>query len=121
MQVYSNKTILKSIIYYAVVLTERGEGVRSVLNKLELIQELKNRTGLNQHEAAEFVRVFFKNLATALVEGKRVEVRGFCSFFVKDYKAYTGRNPKTGKQVQISAKKLPFFKCGKDLKDRVDY
>ena len=91
------------------------------MNKLELIQELKERTDLTQHEAGNVVNIFFKNLTTALVEGKRVEIRGFCSFFVKEYKAYTGRNPKTGKQVQISAKKLPFFKCGKDLKKRVDY
>ena len=91
------------------------------MNKLELIQEVKNRTGLNQHEAAEFVMTFFDSLTNAFIEGERVEIRGFCSFFVKEYKAYTGRNPKTRKQVQISAKKLPFFKCGKDLKDRVDY
>lgn len=91
------------------------------MNKLELIQELKNRTDLTQNEADKVVKIFFKNLTTALVEGERVEIRGFCSFFVKEYKAYTGRNPKTGKQVQISAKKLPFFKCGKDLKERVDY
>ncbi len=91
------------------------------MNKLELIQELKNRTDLTQNGAGNVVNIFFKNLATALVEGKRVEIRGFCSFFVKEYKAFTGRNPKTGEQVQISAKKLPFFKCGKDLKKRVDY
>jgi integration host factor subunit beta len=56
----------------------------------------------------------------ALANGDRVEIRGLCSFYVKKYKAYTGRNPKTGEQVKIKPKKLPFFKCGKELKERVD-
>ena len=51
----------------------------------------------------------------------RVEIRGLCSFYVKKYKAYAGRNPKTGEKVKIKGKKLPFFKCGKELKERVDY
>jgi integration host factor subunit beta len=49
-----------------------------------------------------------------------VEIRGLCSFFVKEYRAYTGRNPKTGERVKIKPKKLPFFKAGKELKERVD-
>ena len=57
----------------------------------------------------------------AFVNGERVEIRGLCSFYIKYYKPYTGRNPKTGKRAQIAAKKLPFFKCGKELKERVDY
>jgi len=56
-----------------------------------------------------------------MARGERVEIRGLCSFFVKDYKSYTGRNPKTGEKVIISPKKLPFFKSGKELKERVDY
>lgn len=55
------------------------------------------------------------------MDGDRVEIRGFCSFFVKQYDPYIGRNPKTGKKVQIAAKKLPFFKPGKELKEQVDY
>jgi nucleoid DNA-binding protein len=57
----------------------------------------------------------------ALAAGDRVEIRGLFTMFVKEYKAYTGRNPKTKEAVQVPAKKLPFFKCGKELKDRVDY
>jgi integration host factor subunit beta len=49
-----------------------------------------------------------------------VEIRGLCSFFVKEYDGYTGRNPKTGEKVKIKPKKLPFFKPGKELKERVD-
>jgi integration host factor subunit beta len=55
-----------------------------------------------------------------MAQGERVEIRGLCSFFVKSYKTYTGRNPKTGEKVIIKPKKLPFFKSGKELKERVD-
>jgi integration host factor subunit beta len=66
------------------------------------------------------VHLFFNEISNALANGDRVEIRGLCSFYVKKYKSYTGRNPKTGEQVKIKSKKLPFFKCGKELKDRVD-
>jgi len=91
------------------------------LNKLEMIQELKNKCHLTKEEASKVVEIFFGEMAKAFIKGERVEIRGFCSFFLKEYKGYTGRNPKTGEKVQIPAKKLPFFKCGKELKERVDY
>lgn len=91
------------------------------MNKLELISTLKNEAKISKTEAARVVEIFFDSMAEALAEGHRVEIRGLCSFFVKDYKSYTGRNPKTGDKVTISPKKLPFFKCGKELKERVDY
>jgi integration host factor subunit beta len=59
-------------------------------------------------------------MSEALFKGKRVELRGLCSFYVKKYDSYTGRNPKTGEYVKVTPKKLPFFKCGKELKERVD-
>jgi integration host factor subunit beta len=59
-------------------------------------------------------------MTDALAQGDRVEIRGFCSFFVKEYRSYTGRNPKTGEKVKIKPKKLPSFKAGKELKERVD-
>jgi len=90
------------------------------MNKLELIDTLKAGAGLTQNEAATVVAFFFDEMSSALASGDRVEVRGLCSFYVKKYKAYTGRNPKTGEKVQIKSKKLPFFKCGKELKERVD-
>ncbi|MBW2711626.1 MAG: integration host factor subunit beta, partial [Deltaproteobacteria bacterium] len=61
------------------------------------------------------------NMAEAMEKGERVEIRGLCSFSVKDYKSYTGRNPKTGEKVIIKPKKLPFFKSGKELKNRVNF
>jgi len=91
------------------------------LNKLELIQTLKEKYHLTREEASKVVEIFFGEMAKAFVKGERVEIRGLCSFFIKDYEPYTGRNPKTGEKVQIPAKRLPFFKCGKELKERVDY
>lgn len=91
------------------------------MNKLELISALKNKSNISKAEAAKVVEIFFDSMAEALAEEERVEIRGLCSFFVKDYKSYTGRNPKTGDKVTIRPKKLPFFKCGKELKERVDY
>ena len=90
------------------------------MNKLDLIKTLKNKTKLTKPEAEAVVNLFFNEMANALVKGDRVEIRGLCSFYVKEYKAYTGRNPRTGVPVQIKPKKLPFFKCGKELKERVD-
>jgi len=91
------------------------------MNKLSLVETLKAETKLTQPEATTVVKIFFDEMADALGKGDRVEIRGFCSFFVKKYRAYTGRNPKTGKKVKIKPKKLPFFKCGVGLKGRVDY
>jgi len=89
------------------------------MNKLELIEALQNEAELTKNEAAAVVKMFFKEI-NALASGDRVEIRGLCSFCVKNYKAYTDRNPKTGEEIQIKSKKLPFFKCGKELKERVD-
>ena len=91
------------------------------MNKIELVETLRVETGLNKFEATEVVDMFFNEMASALAKGDRVEIRGLCSFYVKQYKAYTGRNPKTGAPAKVKAKKLPFFKCSKELRERVDY
>lgn len=96
--------------------TQGGE-----MNKLELISALKSRTDISKADAAKVVEVFFDNMTETLAAGNRVEIRGLCSFYVKEYKSYTGRNPKTGEKVVIKPKKLPFFKSGKELKERVNY
>ena len=90
------------------------------MNKLELIQALKDATDLTKPKSAAVVDIFFNGMATELAKGGRVEIRGLCSFYAKEYDGYTGRNPKTGERVKISPKKLPFFKAGKKLKERVD-
>jgi integration host factor subunit beta len=91
------------------------------MNKLKLIDALKMEHRLSRKEAAAVVDLFFESMSEALARGDRVEIRGLCSFYVKEYDSYKGRNPKTGESVQVASKKLPFFKCGKELKKRVDY
>lgn len=91
------------------------------MNKLELVSALKARTNIPKQDAAVVVQLFFDLMADALADNERVEIRGLCSFFIKDYKSYTGRNPKTGEKVRIQPKKLPFFKAGKELRERVNY
>jgi integration host factor subunit beta len=91
------------------------------MNKSSLIEALREETGVTRGKANEVVDLFFDRMSDALAKGDRVEIRGLCSFYVKDYKGYTGRNPKTGVPTQVPPKRLPFFKCGKELKERVDY
>ena len=90
------------------------------MNKLELIEMLKNEKGLSKNEASAVLNLFFDEMSAALAIGDRVEIRGLCSFYIKEYDSYIGRNPKTGEKVKIKPKKLPFFKCGKELKERVN-
>jgi integration host factor subunit beta len=90
------------------------------MNKADLVNALKNENGFTRQQAEKIVDIFFNTMADALAGGERVEIRGFGSIFVKDYKSYTGRNPKTGEPVEVKPKKLPFFRCGKELKERVD-
>lgn len=90
------------------------------MNKLELIDRLKEEAELTKSEAQTVIDIFFGSMTDAMARGERVELRGLCSFFVKEYKSYMGRNPKTGEKVKIAPKKLPFFKAGLDLKTKVD-
>ena len=90
------------------------------MNKLELVEVLREKNGLNKSEAAAVVDMFFGERASALTKVERVEIRSLCSFYVKKYKSYAGRNPKTGEKVKVKPKKLPFFKCGQELKERVN-
>ena len=91
------------------------------MNKLDLVDILRDEADITKAEAARVANIFFETMADALARGDRVEIRGLCSFYIKQYASYTGRNPKTGKKVKIKPKKLPYFKCGKVLKERVDY
>ncbi len=91
------------------------------MNKSDLIETLKEQAGLSRKDAEQAVITFFNEISNSLAEGSRVEIRGFGSFTVKSYKSYTGRNPKTGSAISVPRKKLPFFKVGKELKEKVDY
>jgi len=90
------------------------------MTKLQLINALKEEHHLSRPEATKVVNLLFDEMSNALANGDRVEIRGLCSMYVKVYKGYTGRNPRTGKKVKVKGKKLPFFKPGKELKERVD-
>jgi integration host factor subunit beta len=90
------------------------------MNKSGLIEELSRRENLTEKTAIDVVNLVFKGFSDELRKTGRIEIRGFGSFVVRKYNAYTGRNPKTGKSIKVSPKKLPFFKVGKELKERVD-
>ena len=90
------------------------------MNKLDLVEALREKEGITKSEAATIVELVFDEMSNAMAKGDRLEIRGLCSFYVKQYKAYIGRNPKTGENVKINPKNLPFFKCGKELKERLD-
>jgi integration host factor subunit beta len=90
------------------------------MNKSELVESLSTQGNLTYKKAEQIVNLIFDAMTQALIDNDRIEIRGFGSFMVKDYKAYTGRNPKTGESIQVDEKKLPFFKVGKELRERVD-
>ncbi len=90
------------------------------MNKSDLIEKLATRCGVSLLQAEEIVNLIYRKMRDTLVSGGRIEVRGFGSVVVKEYGAYEGRNPKTGETIPVPAKKLPFFKVGKELKERVD-
>lgn len=81
---------------------------------------MNKKLAITKHEADLVVRTVFEEMSKALVKGDRVEIRGLCSFRIRKYKAYHGKNPKTGNPFHVKAKKLPYFKCGSDLKQRVN-
>lgn len=90
------------------------------MNKSELVEALANENGLTYKRAEEIVNLIFDSMAEALSDGGRIEIRGFGSFVVKDYRSYMGRNPKTGEVIKVRPKRLPFFKVGKELRERVN-
>ena len=86
----------------------------------ELVTILSARANVTQAQAEEVVEFFFAEIVRAMTTEGRVEVRGFGSFSVRKYRSYEGRNPKTGKVISVAQKKLPFFKVGLELRQRVD-
>jgi len=91
------------------------------MTKRELIEAvIHERSTIPRREAEALVNSVFASLAEALARGERIEIRGFGSFIVKRRNAREGLNPKTGEVVSVMAKRVPFFKAGKELKQRVD-
>lgn len=89
------------------------------MNKSELVEQLAIKKDIPNKRAEEVVNLIFSSMTDAMVKGDRIEIRGLGSFVIKDYGTYTGRNPKTGEPIEVSPKKLPFFKVGKELKEKV--
>jgi len=91
------------------------------MTKAELIEVLVERIDrLTKKEAELIVNTVLRSISDSLSTGDKVELRGFGSFKVKDRRSRDGRNPKTGDKVQVEAKKVPYFKAGKELKERVN-
>ena len=90
------------------------------MNKTDLIEALSKELNLSLRTTTGIISTIIDSMTNALANGDNIEIRGFGSFTIKHYEPYTGRNPKTGKEVEVKAKKLPFFKVGKDLKEAVN-
>lgn len=90
------------------------------MTKSELIELVWARTKITKSRAEAVVNTVFDAMVSALERGEGIEIRGFGSFTVREYKAYSGRNPRTGKPVAVPEKRLPFFKVGKELKEFVN-
>jgi len=88
--------------------------------KSDLIAALWKKEKLTEKAATEVVNLIFDGFMDSMKKGDRIEIRGFGSFTVREYDGYTGRNPKTGEAKEIKPKRLPFFKVGRGLKDKVD-
>ena len=86
------------------------------MNKSELVKALADQANISLDEATLVVNTFVDSMKDSLLEGGRVEIRGFGSFKVKEYGSYAGRNPRTGEKVAVEPKRLPFFRAGKELK-----
>lgn len=90
------------------------------MNKSELIEIIAEKSNITKKKAEDVVNLVFSSMTSSLLKGDRIEIRGFGSFVNKYYGPYTGRNPRTGESIQVHAKRLPFFKVGKELRERVD-
>jgi integration host factor subunit beta len=97
-----------------------AKNVRANVTKSELIERVAQESGLTKGRAEMVVNTIFDSMTTALIAGDGIEIRGFGSFTVRMYKSYEGRNPRTGDVVHVAPKRLPFFKVGKELRERVN-
>lgn len=89
------------------------------MNKMDIINKLASDINVNQKIAKIAVDTIIDSIKKAITKDERVEIRGFGSFTLREYKAYRGRNPKSGETVNVEPKKLPYFKVGKELKEMI--
>lgn len=90
------------------------------MNKSELIEFLTEKLSQPKKKMETVINMVFDMMTETLSKGGRIEIRGFGSFVTKDYEAYTGRNPRTGESIKVAPKRLPTFKVGKELRERVN-
>ena len=90
------------------------------MNKSDLITALSDKEKLTAKDAMSIINLIFNGFTDTLKKGGRIEIRGFGSFSVREYGPYLGKNPKSGERVKVGSKKLPHFKVGKELKDRLN-
>ena len=90
-----------------------------MMTKYDLIQLLATRMNLPKKQAGIVISEIFGEMAEALCQGKRIEIRGFGSLKTKSYPGYQGRNPRTGEVIEVADKRLPFFKVGKEMRERL--
>jgi len=89
------------------------------MNKSNLIETLVEKEKMTEKMAADIVNLIFDGFAAELARGGRIEIRGLGTFTVRQYGSHGGRNPKTGEEIVVKPKRLPFFKPGKELKEKV--
>ena len=92
----------------------------SKMTKAELVEKVSGQINLTKKQTEVVVNTVFQSITDSLSEGRKVELRGFGSFRVRERNARVGRNPKSGAQVDVPAKRVPFFKAGKELRELVD-
>lgn len=90
------------------------------MTKAELVEKVSGQINLTKKQTEIIVNTVFQSITESLSEGKKVELRGFGSFRIRERNARLGRNPKSGAQVDVPAKRVPFFKAGKELRELVD-
>ena len=90
------------------------------MTKSDLIEALATRMDISTREAGAIVNTLLQTMTDALANGDNIQIRGFGSFSIREYAPYEGRNPKSGEKIDVKSKKLPFFKVGRELKEKVD-
>jgi integration host factor subunit beta len=99
-----------------VLIKQRGDG----MTKAELVEDVARAAELTKKDAERLVEIVFESIIDTLNQGEKIELRGFGSFRVRERGARRGRNPKTGDPVNIPAKRVPYFKPGKELKELIN-
>jgi integration host factor subunit beta len=118
--IISNKSMLLHVPYRMCDIVYNEYVRETRMNKSELIEAIAQQENLPHREASSITNTILETMIDTLASGESIEIRGFGSFVIKEYESYQGRNPKTGEKIEVPPKKLPFFKVGKELKERVN-